>query len=88
VRVTKPIIPESIRQNYANMEMEKTKLLIAHEAQKVVEKEAETEKKRATIEALKIAEVSKINMLMEIAEKVSFAYIRSPHIHVSHSLLS
>ncbi|MGH0184568.1 UNVERIFIED_CONTAM: hypothetical protein FKN15_015336 [Acipenser sinensis] len=49
VRVTKPNIPESIRRNYELMESEKTKLLIAAQTQKVVEKEAETERKRAVI---------------------------------------
>ena len=42
VRVTKPKIPETIRKNYEEMEAEKTKLLIAQQKQKVVEKEAET----------------------------------------------
>ncbi|VDN10558.1 unnamed protein product [Dibothriocephalus latus] len=49
VRVTKPKIPENIRRNYESMEAEKTKLLIAQQRQKVVEKEAETERKRAVI---------------------------------------
>ena len=75
VRVTKPRIPEKIRQNYEQMEAEKTKLLIANEIQRVVEKEAETEKIRATIEAEKIAEVSKISMEKEIAEKQSIQRI-------------
>ena len=39
VRVTKPRIPENIRQNYEMMESEKTKFLIAIERQKVSEKE-------------------------------------------------
>ena len=38
VRVTKPKIPEAIRKNYELMEGEKTKLLIATQHQKVVEK--------------------------------------------------
>ena len=54
------------------MEAEKTKLLIVNEIQRVVQKEAETEKIRATIEADMIAAVSKINMEKEIAEKVRF----------------
>ncbi|XP_015274086.1 PREDICTED: erlin-2, partial [Gekko japonicus] len=49
VRVTKPNIPESIRKNYELMESEKTKLLISAQKQKVVEKEAETERKKAVI---------------------------------------
>merc|ERR1719336_1196508 len=55
VRVTKPKIPESIRKNYELMEAEKTKLLISTLRQKVVEKEAETERKKAVIEAEKEA---------------------------------
>lgn len=71
IRVTKPRIPETIRQNYEQMEAEKTKLLIAVQAQKVAEKEAQTERKRAVIEAEKVAAVSKINMEKSVAEKES-----------------
>merc|ERR1712203_1295924 len=60
VRVTKPKIPEAIRKNYELMEGEKTKLLISTQRQKVVEKEAETERKKAIIEAEKEAHVAKI----------------------------
>lgn len=67
VRVTKPRIPEQIRRNYEAMEAEKTKLLIAVETQQVVEKEAQTERKRATIEAQMVADVSAIKMEKEIA---------------------
>jgi len=69
VRVTKPKIPEQIRRNFEQMEAEKTKLLIATEAQKVVEKEAETERKRATIEAQMQFDVSKIIMEKELMQK-------------------
>jgi hypothetical protein len=69
VRVTKPRIPEQIRRNYETMEAEKTKLLIAEQVQKVVEKEAETERKRSTIEAQMRADVSKITMERMILEK-------------------
>ena len=51
------------------MEGEKTKLLIATEAQKVVEMEAETSKKKATIEAEKKRLVSEIDMKRMIMEK-------------------
>uniref|UniRef100_A0A915BDF5 Band 7 domain-containing protein n=1 Tax=Parascaris univalens TaxID=6257 RepID=A0A915BDF5_PARUN len=61
VRVTKPKIPESIRQNYEQMEAEKTKLLVATQHQRVVEKEAETERKKAVIEAEKAAQVAAIH---------------------------
>jgi hypothetical protein len=54
VFVTKPKIPED------PMEGEKTKLLISTQRQKVVEKEAETERKKAIIEAKKVADLAKI----------------------------
>merc|ERR1719234_1727218 len=60
VRVTKPKIPETIRKNYELMEAEKTKLLISTQRQKVVEKDAETERKKAVIEAEKEAQVARI----------------------------
>jgi len=69
VRVTKPRIPEQIRRNFEEMEAEKTKLLIATEAQLVAEKEAETDRKRATIEAQKMADVAKIQMEKELMEQ-------------------
>lgn len=71
VRVTKPKIPEVIRKNYEAMEAEKTKLLISIQKQKVVEKEAETERKKAVIEAEKKAQVSKIEWEQKITEKES-----------------
>jgi len=71
VRVTKPKIPEAIRQSFETVETEKTRLMVSTHTQKVVEKEAETERKRATIEALKVAEVSKINMEKEVAIKLA-----------------
>merc|ERR1719373_1407148 len=71
VRVTKPKIPEAIRKNYELMEAEKTKLLIATQHQKVVEKEAETDRKRAVIEAEKEAQVAKIKYEQNILEKES-----------------
>lgn len=71
VRVTKPKIPESVRKNYELMEAEKTKLLISTQRQKVVEKEAETERKKAVIEAEKEAHVAKIEYERKILEKES-----------------
>ncbi|KAG8201991.1 hypothetical protein JTE90_027461 [Oedothorax gibbosus] len=71
VRVTKPKIPEPIRKNYELMEGEKTKLLIAIQRQKVVEKDAETDRKKAVIEAQKNAEVAKIQYEQKIMEKES-----------------
>ncbi|CAN0029924.1 unnamed protein product, partial [Discosporangium mesarthrocarpum] len=69
VRVTKPRIPTQIRQNFEQMEAEKTKLLIAVEAQKVVEMEAETERRKSTIEAQMRSDVSRINMDKELMEE-------------------
>lgn len=71
VRVTKPKIPETIRKNYELMVFEKTQLLISIEHQKVVEKDAETERKRAIIEAEKISQISKIQYDQKIMEKES-----------------
>ncbi|XP_051897626.1 erlin-1-like isoform X1 [Pristis pectinata] len=69
VRVTKPKIPEAIRRNFELMEAEKTKLLISTQRQKVVEQEAETERKRAIIEAEKFAQVAQIQFQQKIMEK-------------------
>ncbi|XP_065525842.1 LOW QUALITY PROTEIN: erlin-1 [Lathamus discolor] len=69
VRVTKPKIPEAIRRNFELMEAEKTKLLIAAQKQKVVEKEAETDRKKALIEAEKAAQVARIQYQQKIMEK-------------------
>lgn len=52
-------------------EAEKTKLLISIQHQKVVEKDAETERKKAIIEAEKVAQVAKIQYDQKIMEKES-----------------
>jgi hypothetical protein len=51
------------------MEAQKTQLMIAIERQRVVEKEEETERKRAVISAQRKAEVSAIAKQQEIAEQ-------------------
>lgn len=71
VRVTKPKIPDAIFKNYELMEAEKTQLLISIEHQRVVEKNAETERKKAVIEAEKHAQISKIQFEQKIMEKES-----------------
>merc|ERR1719290_605472 len=71
VRVTKPKIPEAIRKNYELMEAEKTKLMISTQRQKVIEKDAETDRKKAVIEAEKEAMVAKIKYEQNIQEKES-----------------
>uniref|UniRef100_A0AAQ4RQB0 Band 7 domain-containing protein n=1 Tax=Gasterosteus aculeatus aculeatus TaxID=481459 RepID=A0AAQ4RQB0_GASAC len=50
-------------------ESEKTKLLISQQTQKVVEKEAETERIKAVIEAEKVAQVSEIKFGQKVMEK-------------------
>uniref|UniRef100_A0A8C7NJD1 Band 7 domain-containing protein n=1 Tax=Oncorhynchus mykiss TaxID=8022 RepID=A0A8C7NJD1_ONCMY len=52
-----------------SLEAEKTKLLISAQTQKVVEKEAETERKRAVIEAEKLAQVAEIKFSQKVMEK-------------------
>ena len=69
IRVTKPRIPESIRQNYEQVETEKTKLLIATQKQHVVVKEAQTEKSKAIIGAQKALAVANIENENIIAQK-------------------
>eukprot|EP00051_Salpingoeca_urceolata_P022373 m.363051 g.363051 ORF g.363051 m.363051 type:complete len:225 (+) comp19963_c0_seq17:3191-3865(+) len=69
VRVTKPKVPAAIAQNFEKIEAEKTKLLIATQHQKVVEKEAETERRKAVIEAEKESAVAKIKNEERVAEK-------------------
>lgn len=85
VRVTKPKIPETIRKNYELMEAEKTKLLISIQHQKVVEKDAETDRKKAVIEAEKEAQVAKIQHNQKIMEKESLKRIAAieDEMHVS-----
>lgn len=77
VRVTKPKIPPTIQKNYELMEAEKTQLLISTQRQKVVEKEAETERKKAVIEAEKEALVAKIQFEKHILEKESIQTMSS-----------
>eukprot|EP01147_Barroeca_monosierra_P007989 gene7989-714_t len=69
VRVTKPRIPQSIKDNYELIESEKTKLMIAVQHQRVVEKEAETERKHAIIKAEKDAEVAQIQNQARVSLK-------------------
>lgn len=69
--MTKPKIPEAIRRNYETMEQEKTQLMITTAHQQVVEKEAETDRRRAVIEAEKTAQVAKIQYEQKILGKES-----------------
>lgn len=81
VRVTKPTIPKDIEDSYIAMEIERTKLLVAEKRQKVVEKDAETERIKAVIEAEKHAQVSKIlqeqkMMEMEAQQKINMIELK------------
>ena len=69
VRVTKPRIPEEIQKSYEDMENQKTQLLLAQEHQKVIEKKAETDKKKAIIDAEKEAAIQKIKIDALVLEK-------------------
>jgi len=62
IRVTKPNIPHAIRKNYESIETERTRLKVAEETQMVIEKEAETEKKRAIINAQTVAAVEAVEL--------------------------
>eukprot|EP01041_Mallomonas_annulata_P002017 gene2017-3916_t len=85
VRITKPHVPEMIKKNYELMEAEKTKLKISIEAQKVLEKEAETRRKQATIEAQMFADVSKIEYTKKVMEMESMQQMEAiqDSIHLS-----
>ena len=69
IRVTKPTIPEAIRKNYEAVEAERTRLKVTEERQKVVQREAETEKVRAVIEAQKHAAVEAVSLELKMKQK-------------------
>jgi regulator of protease activity HflC (stomatin/prohibitin superfamily) len=69
IRVTKPTIPEPIRKNYEAVEAERTRLKVTEERQKVIQREAETEKARALIEAEKHAAVEAVSLDLKMRAK-------------------
>jgi len=69
VRASKPRVPAQVRANFELVEVEKTKLLIAQQAQRVVEVEAETEKLVAQISARKSADVANITLGKQLMER-------------------
>lgn len=69
IRVTKPRIPEAIQRNYEAIESERTKLAVAEQTQRLIEKQAETERKKALIEAEKLAAVEAIKLERELRQK-------------------
>uniref|UniRef100_A0A8C6Q4N6 ER lipid raft associated 2 n=1 Tax=Nothobranchius furzeri TaxID=105023 RepID=A0A8C6Q4N6_NOTFU len=62
-------VSEVIKRCFKYLESEKTKLLISQQTQKVVEKEAETERIKAVIEAEKVAQVAEIKFGQKVMEK-------------------
>eukprot|EP01100_Stratorugosa_tubuloviscum_P005155 TRINITY_DN2341_c0_g1_i1.p1 TRINITY_DN2341_c0_g1~~TRINITY_DN2341_c0_g1_i1.p1 ORF type:complete len:365 (+),score=144.36 TRINITY_DN2341_c0_g1_i1:63-1157(+) len=86
IRLTKPQIPKQITENYEKMEIEKTKLLISTETQKVIQQEAQIERVKAVFESQTESDVSKIRMnqlLMEQEFKRKISIIED-EIHLSH----
>lgn len=71
IRVTKPTIPKSIKSNYEAVEAERTRLKVTEERQKVVQREAETEKMRALVEAQTHAEVEAVALELKLKQKQS-----------------
>jgi len=69
IRVTKPNIPGAIRANYEAIESERTKLQVAVETQRLVEKQAETESRRAVLEAEKLAAVEAVELERRLKHK-------------------
>lgn len=51
VRISKPSVPQTIMQNFEKREAEKSRFNVAVEAQRVAEKEAETQRMRQRVEA-------------------------------------
>lgn len=62
IRVTKPRIPESLLKNYEKIEAAKTQLLIAEQEQRVKQRQAETKRLEARIDAESLAEINRIEM--------------------------
>jgi len=77
IRVTKPRVPDSILRNYESVEAERTKLKVAQQTQALVEKNAETEYKKAVIEAEKYAMVEAIELNRTLAQKYNEQRIAS-----------
>jgi len=69
IRVTKPRVPSAISRNYEQIEAEQTKVSLAAQTQKLVEQEAETERKKALIEAQKRQEVARVALEMEVSAR-------------------
>jgi len=71
IRMTKPRVPQDILRNYEKIETEKTRLKIAEQTQKLIEKEADMERGRAVIEADKEAQVAAIHLKRTLAKTLN-----------------
>lgn len=69
IRVTKPRIPEHIKKHYEQIESERTRLQVAIETQRLVEKEAETARLGALIQARQKAEVEAVELARRLKQK-------------------
>eukprot|EP00162_Nutomonas_longa_P012309 comp21024_c0_seq2/m.44128 comp21024_c0_seq2/g.44128 ORF comp21024_c0_seq2/g.44128 comp21024_c0_seq2/m.44128 type:complete len:191 (-) comp21024_c0_seq2:13-585(-) len=71
VRISKARIPQEIMDAYIKMETEKARLLVSKQTQFVVQKEAETQRLKAVIEAEMRRNVSEINNQQMINEETA-----------------
>ncbi len=69
MRVTKPTVPASIAETFEDREVERTKLLIKKQEQRLSEKESEIEKKLSKIRAETESKVAEITNKMNLLEK-------------------
>lgn len=67
VRVTKPTVPNSIAANYEEREVERTKVLMKKEEQKLKEKESEIEKRVSKIKAETENKISEISNMINLS---------------------
>lgn len=63
------MVPSDLRQNYEAIEAQKTKLAVAQQTQRLVEKEAETQRKKAKIEAEKERDVEAVLLERQLRQK-------------------
>lgn len=68
-RVTKPRVPQTIRQNYESMEVERTNQLVATQHKIVVQKMAETQRRKEMIMAKQLQKVSEIESQTQLLIK-------------------
>lgn len=71
IRLTKPIIPPAILKSYELMEVEKTKLSIAIEQQKLIKAAMEAETKMVIIQAEQLTNVTAIELEHKLLAKMS-----------------